>query len=196
MFHNFRHSLQYERNMASKADEFYRRILKVTDIKRFSTDSEADMQMQRQDVDLTFMRKGIKYKVSEKFREHNFNDLYIELFSKYPHTPGWLLTGSPNAILYFFPSAVYWITHKSLYNFCVDKLFPAIPKHFIDEIYESHKSFMSKTITLDNQEIHIKLVQAHNHDGASWETIGVCVDFDVLVKFGVKFKKFEMNIYE
>lgn len=175
--------------MADRADAFYRDVLKVSNIKRFNSDSVEDMEMQHADVDLTFERDGVKYCVSEKFREHDYNDLYIEIYSKYPDTPGWIITGTPNAILYFFPSSVYWITHKSLYEFCVNKLFPAIPKAFIEDIFETRKAYLPKSIVLDNNTVAIKLVQAHNHDGADWETIGVCVSFDVLAKNGVQFRK-------
>ena len=189
MIHNFRHSLEYERSMAARADAFYNDVLDAKIIRRFDRDSDEDMKMQREDVDVLIERKGVQYRVSEKFREHDYDDLYIEIYSKYPDTPGWVITGTPNTILYFFPSSVYWVTHKSLYEFCVNKLFPAIPKAYIDEIFEIHKSYLPKTIVLDSRTVSIKLVQAHNHDGADWETIGVCVSFDVLAKNGVQFRK-------
>lgn len=189
MIHNFRHSLEYERSMAARADAFYNDVLGAKIIRRFDRDSDEDMKMQREDVDVLIERKGVQYRVSEKFREHDYDDLYIEIYSKYPDTPGWVITGTPNAILYFFPSSVYWVTHKSLYEFCVNKLFPAIPKAFIEEIFETKKSYLPKTILLDKQTVSVKLVQAHNHDVADWETIGVCVSFDVLAKNGVQFRK-------
>ena len=71
----------------------------------------------------------------------------------------------------------------------MNKLFPAIPGVYIKEIFETHKAYLPKTIVLDNSTVAIKLVQAHNHDGADWETIGVCVSFDVLAKNEVQFKK-------
>ena len=189
MIHNFRHSLEYERSMAARADAFYRDVLGAKIIRRFDRDTDEDMEMQREDVDIIIERKGVEYRISEKFREHDYDDLYIEIYSKYPDTPGWVITGTPNAILYFFPSSVYWVTHKSLYEFCVNKLFPAIPRADIEEIFETHKTYLSKSIVLDNSTVAIKLVQAHNRDGVDWETIGVCVSFDVLAKYGVQFSK-------
>ncbi|MDD3490589.1 MAG: hypothetical protein PHR62_11975 [Paludibacter sp.] len=189
MIHNFRHSLEYERSMATRADAFYRDVLGAKIIRRFDRDTDEDMEMQREDVDVIIERKGVEYRISEKFREHDYEDLYIEIYSKYPDTPGWVITGTPNAVLYFFPSSVYWVTHKSLYEFCVNVLFPAIPKAFIGEIFETKKSYLPKTIVLDKETVSVKLVQAHNHDVADWETIGVCVSFDVLAKYGVQFSK-------
>lgn len=107
MLHNFENSLLHEREQTAKADAFYRYVLLVSDIKRFDTDSEADMEMQLQDVDVLLTLNGIKYRVSEKFRDTDYGDLYVEIYSKYPTTLGWLHTGSPNAILYFTPKTVY-----------------------------------------------------------------------------------------
>ncbi|MBN2767260.1 MAG: hypothetical protein JXR27_12890 [Paludibacteraceae bacterium] len=192
MIHNFRHSLEYERSMAVRADAFYRDVLGVTSIKRFDKDTDDDMRMQREDVDVLIVRNGIEYRVSEKFREHDFPDMYVEVFSKYPHTPGWLQTGSPNAILYFFPSSVYWITHKSLYDFCVKKLFPAMKDSYYEDIFRSHRNIVTQKVLIDNRMVSVNIIQAHNRAGADWETIGLSVGFDVMEKYGVKLKRFEL----
>lgn len=193
MVHNFRNSLQHEREQAAKADIFYRDVLKAIEIKRFNTDSETDMAMQRQDVDVMFKLNGITFRVSEKFRDKDFGDLYIEVYSKYPHTQGWLHTGSPNAILYFTPQNVYWITHKSLKTFCLNQLLLAIPENWYDDLYKSHHTIESKKLIVSNKVIYLNLIQSHNKDGAAWETIGVSLPFEVLEQFGVKYKKFSLH---
>ncbi len=193
MLHNFRNSLRHEREQAAKADIFYRDVLKISEIKRFNTDSDTDMEMQRQDVDVLFKLNGITFRVSEKFRDKDFGDLYIEVYSKYPHIHGWLHTGSPNAILYFTPQNVYWITHKSLKEFCLNQLLPAIPENWYDDLYKSHQTIESKKLIVNNKVIHLNLIQSHNQDGAAWETIGVSLPFEVLEKFGVKYKKFSLH---
>lgn len=193
MLHNFNISLKYEREQAQKADTFYRNILSVSEIKRFNTDSKSDMEMQRQDVDLLITRKGVCYRVSEKFREKDFGDFYIEIYSKYPDTPGWIYTGSPNAILYFTPLNIYWITHKTLTSFCMEKLMPNINKLWFNDLYKSHRTIMSKEIVIDQTPIHINLIQAHNKAGNSWETMGISLGFDILEKFGVKFLKYRVG---
>ena len=190
MLHNFKASLNHEREQAARADLFYRDVLKVSDIKRFNTDSEVDMEMQRQDVDLLLTLNGTIYRVSEKFRDKDYGDLYIEVYSKYPKTLGWLHTGSPNAILYFTPDSVYWITHKSLSSFCLHTLFPLIPAAWYEELFQSHKTVVSKELLLKGESIKINLIQAHNRDGVAWETIGISVPFEVLEKNGVKIRKF------
>jgi hypothetical protein len=192
MLHNFKSSLTHEREQAEKADLFYRNVLKVSEIKRFNSDSEADMIMQRLDVDVSLTLNDITYLVSEKFRDKDYGDLYVEVFSKYPKKPGWLQTGSPNAILYFTPEQVYWITHKSLSAFCLETLFPLIPQKWYEELYQSHKSIISKRILLNKKLTKINLIQAHNKDGAVWETIGISAAFSVFEENAVKIKKFSL----
>lgn len=192
MLHNFKSSLLHEREQADKANAFYRNVLKVSEIKRFNSDSEADMIMQRLDVDVSITLNGITYLVSEKFRDKDYGDLYVEVFSKYPNKPGWLQTGSPNAILYFTPDQVYWITHKSLAVFCLETLFPLIPKKWYEELYLSHKSIISKRILLNKKLVKINLIQAHNKDGAVWETIGISAPFSIFEENAVKIKKFSL----
>lgn len=119
--------------------------------------------------------------------------MYIELFSKYPKTPGWLETGTPNAILYFTPKSVYWITHKSLVCFCHDKLFPTLNSQWISDLYISHETHAKKEISIDHKKFSIQLIQAHNYEGVGWETIGVAVPFEILKMFDVKFRRFALS---
>jgi len=189
MIHSFSESLKRERNFAIKANKFYSEELNATKIKRFNNDTANDLELQRQDIDVQVTIKGTKFNISEKFREKNFGDLYIEVFSKYPHTMGWMHTGSPDAIVYFTPDSVYWITHKTLKAFCDVILFPAIPHAWYDEIFKSGKAIASKQLILNGKNCKINLIQAHNFEGKAWETIGLSIDFDVLEHFGVKFKK-------
>lgn len=193
MLHNFKSSLSHEREQSIMADNFYREVLHVSDIKRFNSDSEMDMEMQRQDVDVVLVLNGVTYRVSEKFRDKDYGDLYVEVFSKYPKAPGWLHTGSPNAILYFMPGSVYWITHKSLSGFCLKTLFPLIPENWYEELFQSHKSIISKWIRFEKKLIKINVIQAHNFDGSAWETIGISAPFSFFTENGVKIKRFEYN---
>jgi hypothetical protein len=190
MLHNFKSSLIHEREQAERADRFYHDVLKATDIKRYNSDSEADMAIQKQDVDVQLTVNETVFRVSEKFRDKDYGDLYVEVFSKYPHTPGWMHTGSPNAILYFTPEAVYWITHKSLSTFCLEVLFPLISTKWYEELFQSRKTIISKRILINKKFIRINLIQAHNKDGASWETIGVSAPFSFFEENGVKIKRF------
>lgn len=193
MLHNFEKSLEYERNHAEEANMFYKNVLGASSIVRFNTDTSTDMEMQLQDVDLKFCINGVTYLVSEKFREKDYGDLYIEVFSKYPHSPGWIYAHLPNALLYFTPQHVYWITHKSLVDFCFNCLFPLLPEQWFEELFISHKTILPKTIYNKGEFVELLLIKAHNtaSDGARWETIGISIPFTVLHKNAVKFQQFE-----
>jgi len=193
MVHNFENSLNHEREQADKADNFYRNIMKVSEIVRFNTDSPSDMVMQREDVDLLITLNGITFRVSEKFRDKDYGDLYLEMYSKYPKIEGWIHTGSPNAILYFTPNSVYWITHKSLSAFCFQILFPLIPSVWYQEIHNSGKSIVSKKILLNGEWNKINIIQAHNQptSGKNWQTIGISAPFSLFENNGVKIKKIQ-----
>lgn len=196
MEHNFEQSLRHEREQATKADAFYKQVLGVSEINRFSSDSAAHMDMQRQDVDALITLNDITYRVSEKFRDKDYGDLYVEVYSKYPKIKGWLHTGSPNAILYFTPGAVHWITHKSLTAFCIDVLFPLIPEMWYEELFRSHKSIVSKKIIIRGESVKINLIQAHNRptDGSEWETIGISAPFSLFERHGVKIRRYEYSV--
>lgn len=191
MLHNFSNDLKHEREQTVLADKFYLEVLKASEIKRFSSDSEEDMIMQKQDVDLLLTMNGTTFRVSEKFRDKDFGDMYIEVYSKFPKVKGWLNTGSPNAILYFTPKNVYWITHLSLKEFCIQKLFPQIITQWFEELYNSGKTIIGKRISIDQNTYSINIIQAHNKDGNEWKTMGVSVPFDLLKNAGVKFKRFD-----
>lgn len=194
MEHHFTLSLAHERAQMRIADAFYRDILKVSSMKRFNSDSKADMLMQKQDVDVIIELNGFFYRISEKFRDKDYGDLYVEIFSKYPDTHGWLHTGSPNAILYFTPVSVYWITHKSLSDFCLRTFFPLIPDDWVSQLFDSHETIMHKKLFFNHQWVDLNLIQAHNNlpDGTSWETIGVAVLFSFFEQHGVKVKKWNL----
>jgi hypothetical protein len=190
MIHNFKKSLQFEREQTEKADNFYRNILKVSDIKRFNSDSEEDMIYQKQDIDVILTLNGKDYKISEKFRIKDFGDLYVEVYSKYPHTMGWMNSGSPDAIMYFTPDNAYWIGHKTLKEFYINKLFPVLKLEWFEDLYNSGQTLVKKKIVLDKNISNISLIQAHNKDGKEWKTMGVSVPFNILEKYGVKIKRF------
>jgi len=192
LIHRFKSSLQHEREQASKADAFYRNVLKASDIKRFNTDSDEDMEMQHRDVDVLLTLNNVTYRISEKFRDKDYGDLYVEVYSKFPKTVGWLHSGTANAILYFTPNNAYWITHKSLQEFCLNTLFPIIPFGWYEEVFQTHKSFISKQLKLNDKTFKINIIQAHNHEGCSWETIGISASFTLFEEYNVKIKKFKL----
>ena len=191
LLHNFDKSLQHEREFAERADRFYREQLKASEIRRYNNDNELDMSFQHKDIDVSITINGKNYNVSEKFRDTDFGDMYVEVYSKYSNVLGWIHTGEPDFISYFTPKAVYLISHKNLRDFCINTLFPAIPTKYFQEIFETGKTRIKKQIVISGKQVEITIIQAHNQTGnSSWKTIGVAVDFEILKFFGTKIKKY------
>jgi len=192
MVHEFGKSLHYEKSQFRRADAFYREVLLVDEIIRFATDSKEDMKMQLQDIDVQLIKTNRVCHVSEKFREKDFVDLYVEVFSKYPHTRGWLETGSADMLVYFVPEAVYCCNAQILRKFCVNKLFPEIPDEWYKEIFCSDAAINSKNLNFFGQQTIIHLIKANNQtaDGNRWCTIGISVSFDFLKNNGLDIRKF------
>jgi len=190
--HEFGKSLHYEKSQFRRADAFYREVLLVDEIIRFATDSKEDMKMQLQDIDVQLIKTNRVCHVSEKFREKDFVDLYVEVFSKYPHTRGWLETGSADMLVYFVPEAVYCCNAQILRKFCVNKLFPEIPDEWYKEIFCSDAAINSKNLNFFGQQTIIHLIKANNQtaDGNRWCTIGISVSFDFLKNNGLDIRKF------
>lgn len=193
--YNFDHSVHFEREQATIADKFYREVLNVSEIRRFNSGSVTDMEMQRQDVHVLLTINGINYRISEKFSDKDFGNLYVEVYSKYPGTFGWIHTGTPNAILYFTPNAVYWITYESLSAFCLQILFPLIPDASYEALTRSNNNVISEPILLNGEVIHLNLIQAQNDpsQGGNWVTIGVSASFSVFEMNGVMIKRICFN---
>jgi hypothetical protein len=190
MQYNFTKSLQYEKQQALRADAFYTDVLKATEIKRFNTDSDTDMEMQRQDIDVLLTINEKAYNISEKFRAVDYGDMYLEVFSKYPDKLGWLHTGKPDIIFYFTPLSVYRITHRSLQTFWFEMLFPALPNPWFKHFYQSKKTIVSKYLKIGNNVFKINLISAFNFQNTHWVTIGISLPFEVLIENGVQIKKY------
>lgn len=190
MIHNFRKSLLYERSQAPLADRFYREKCLAVDICRFNNDTASDMEMQYLDIDLQLKIKERTYLISEKFRDKDYGDMYLELYSKYPLVKGWMHTGRPDAIVYFTPANVYWINHNSLKRFFTEQLFPKIDEKLYSSLVDSEKNIVSYRITLNGEKEKINLIKADNKDGNEWTTLGISVSFDALNRHGVRFLKF------
>ncbi|MFO7659253.1 MAG: hypothetical protein R6W78_19510, partial [Bacteroidales bacterium] len=106
--HAFPASLRRELQHQAKANRFYAEKLGVKDIVRYNSDSEEDMAYQRKDIDLSFELNGRRLMVSGKFRDHDYGDLYLECYSKYPETPGWMHKSEADFLACFYPERVIW----------------------------------------------------------------------------------------
>ena len=194
MIHNFDQSLQDERSQTHIADEFYRKQLFASKIVRYSNDTADHLIMQKKDIDASVFINDKEYFVSEKFRNKDYGDIYIEVYSKYPHTKGWLEQNYASALLYFTPKNAYWIGYARLHWFAHNLLFSALNNKEIDEFVNSKSDFCSSEIVIQQKHIPIKLIKAPNFcDGASWTTIGISIKTKHLEMFGINIKCFELQ---
>lgn len=100
--HQFNKSLGFEKKQIKIADDFYKKNFPKFSIKRVSFDSEIEKEMQRKDIDFFLISDNKTIAVSEKFREKDFNDIYLEFFSKYPNTVGWMENSEAEYWLIFY----------------------------------------------------------------------------------------------
>lgn len=187
--HHFRESLNKEKQLLTLADHFYIEKLGVKNIVRYNSDSEEDMQFQRQDIDLSFELNGRRVMVSEKFRSHDYGDLYLECYSKYPDTPGWMHHSKADFLACFFPERVIWLNKKKLSEFFLSRLWPAIPGAFFAKINrELHGRSGQQKQQLDflGKSREITVIQAFNRSGKDqWHTIGIGLPFEMLEEFNI-----------
>ena len=120
--HNFDDSLKKESTSALGADVFYKRApFSVQNIERYNNNSPEHLALQRQDIDLAIiLGDGRTLSVSEKFRAHDYDDLLLEMYSKYPHTKGWIHKSAAERLAYFFPTRMFWIDKIALSAFCCE----------------------------------------------------------------------------
>ncbi len=187
--HHFRESLYREHQQQSRADRFYTEKMGVKNIVRYNSDTEEHMVFQRQDIDLSFELNGRRLMVSEKFRDHDYGDLYLECYSKYPDTPGWMHHSKADFLACFFPERVIWLNKKKLIEFFHAKLWPAVPGAWFAKINrELHGRSGQQKQPLDffGKKRELTVIQAFNRSGKDqWHTIGLGIPFEMLEEFNI-----------
>lgn len=185
--HSFDESLRYERSSAARADRFYREHLNATELERYDRDTPEDLEMQHRDIDVRIRVDGVDMYVSEKFRKHGWNDLLIELYSKYPAVRGWTGTGSADLLAYFLPDKVLIFREADVRAF-YDKLVAAIPGADLDRFCAHAAESRSKQLKISlARPCSVRLLAALN---VGYMTLSVAVPFDVLRENGVKWGEY------
>jgi len=192
--HHFRDSLNRELQHQAKADRFYSEKMGVKNIARYNSDTQEDMVFQRQDIDLSFELNGRRLMVSEKFRNHDYGDLYLECYSKYPGTLGWMHHSKADFLACFFPERVIWLNKKMLVDFFHIKLLPAVPGAWFAKINrELHGRSGQQKHQLEffGKTWEFTVIQAFNRSGNDqWHTIGLGIPFKMLEEFNIPGKVF------
>ncbi len=198
--HVFNNSLEYEKSKLEKADTFYINVLNVTDIKRSDFNTISGKDLQKKDIDLVFTHKSKQVSISEKFRNVDYDDILIEVYSSF-NTPtsyvhGWIHKCEADVIMYFTKSKVYKINAKELKKFYFDNIDEKFLTDVFYEIrYNNSQRSLSRKLTLDigNTDQEIRLVQAYNRSHIDFYTMSMCVTIEILRKNGVRIYE---NSYE
>jgi len=192
MPHNFQTSLAYENSKSTVADTFYYDQFHVENIIRFNSGSPSDMVFQRQDIDLQLFGWGKHTNVSEKFRDFDFNDLYLELYSMYPETKGWMHKSEANYLAYFFPKRMFWIDKKELQQIFKTQIEPAINFTELESWLKTNKNKSGKyktQIEVKGQPYSVQIITAFNRtSNKDWNTVGVSVPFNLLKNCGLTWR--------
>ncbi len=197
MVHHFYESQKIETGYFSAADNFYRQQLGAVKTERCDYHTEKGRIFQRDDIDLWLTLGSEKISVSEKKRTRDFNDLYLEVYSKFPDTSGWTVHSKADFLAYFFPDRVFWAGFPQIVRFCRESLFPQISSHWFENLKSNHlkKSAQKKhTIKIAGQVYDVVLIQAYNEsDGNSWYTMGISIPFDMLKDNHIKFRIYPLK---
>lgn len=196
MPHNFWESLAYETSKANQADRFYSHTFGVESITRFDTGSSFDMEFQRKDIDLQLEGWGRFANVSEKFRDKDFNDLYLELFSMYPQTKGWMHNSEADYLAYFFPTRMFWINKRELLQIFTKHIDHIVSNQQIDNVLSKQKNKSFKelvSIQLNGTALKIPVIIAFNQTKTkNWHTVGISIPFKELKRLGLSWKEYNL----
>jgi hypothetical protein len=197
MPHHFNLSSEFEKNWQPIADDFY--ISKYPDcfIKRYSNNSQEDLDFQKKDIDVTLVIGDRSIHISEKFRKRDYGDLLLELYSKYPTVKGWMNNSEADYIVYITPNIIYTLNKIDLLKWFVNEKFEEKFDLEISNFHTNNKRKSSrKTISFTSSKgnsIVINLIQAYNKTlDADWHTLSIAISWDELEKEGIQFKKYTL----
>ncbi|HDO06174.1 MAG TPA: hypothetical protein ENG85_00660 [Bacteroidetes bacterium] len=195
--HNFYESRKTETKHFAAADIFYTEQMDATKIVRCDYSTKEGRNFQKADIDLWLNLKTGKVSVSEKKRTRDYNDLYLEVYSKFPDTPGWTTLSKADFLAYFFPKRVFWAGFPQIIRFYNEQLAPRFPQELFKKLrhHNREKNTIEKiTVNVAGLSCPVSLIQAYNEcDGNSWYTMGISIPFDMLTNNHIKYRIYELK---
>jgi hypothetical protein len=186
--------LKFEANY-NRADMFYKNVLKAEIIKRYLYNKEEDREFILKDKNLLIKMNDKESAVSEKSRDQDWNDIYVEIFKKYPYEEGWIKSTEAEYIAYFFPGRVFWAKMEPLRALCYDILCKAIDSGIYKELsymYPKNSGRLSKTFKINTKTYSFNFIQTYHEDGErSYYSIGISLPFVLLMDFRIDYKIFK-----
>lgn len=179
----------------NRADMFYKNVLKAEIVKRYSLNKEEDHEFLIKDQNLTIKMGDKESTISEKTRDQDWNDIYVEIFHKYPEIDGWIRYTEAEYIAYFFPGRVFWAKMEPIKMLCFDILSKAADSGIYKELsymYPKNSGRLSKTFKINQKTYSFNFIQTYHEDGEnSYYSIGISLPFVLLMDFRIDYKIFK-----
>lgn len=195
--HNFYESRKTELKHFTDADIFYTEQLGATKIVRCDYSTKEGRNFQKADIDLWLNLKAERVSVSEKKRTRDYNDLYLEVYSKFPDMPGWTTHSKADFLAYFFPERVFWAGFPQIIRFYNEQFAPQFSQELFKKFryHNRGKNAIEKiTVNVAGLSYPVSLIQAYNEcDGNSWYTLGICIPFEMLTNNHIKYRIYALK---
>ena len=184
--------------------EFYTKVLGLP--KHIYTDwdepdpikREQYRSLQRVDVDVLISKEGSPcwYYISEKDRNADYGDMYIETWSNYDKRilGSYIKENKSNYILYQTPKGIYWVKHDSNFINVVHNLHNEVPRSVYDKLVGDNYKYPVK-YHIDKYNLDVKLAKSESYrNGEIWHSTGIIVTWkDLVYKFGVRVSAYDLN---
>ena len=196
--HDFSTSLSYEQSKFSVQDRFYTERLGAKAISRADFSNDVGKNLQRKDVDVQFVYQGRQINVSEKNRTKDYGDLLLEVYSKFPDTPGWMDKSDADFLAYFVPRKVYWINKRELEHFyhkILDIVNPDTMFAQMKSRYPRNSRRDGRIFVINGRQEKVGFMQAYNHpinSNDEWYTESISISFNCLKRAGVHIEEFAL----
>lgn len=181
----------YETNY-NRADMFYKNVLKAEIVKRYSYNNEEDKEFLKKDISLTIKMNDKETTISEKLRDLDWNDIYVEIFKKYPDEAGWIKATEAEYLGYFFPGRVFWAKMEPIKTICYDIISKAIESGIYKELlymYPKNSGRLSKTFKINTKTYSFNFIQTYHEEGDNfYYSIGISLPFVLLMDFRIYYK--------
>ncbi len=179
----------------NRADMFYKNVLKAEIIKRYSLKKEEDKDILSKDINLHVKMNEKETTISEKTRDQDWNDIYVEIYRKYPDEAGWIKFTEAEYLAYFFPGRVFFSKMEPIRNLCQDILCRAVNTGIFKDMYYMFfrsSGRHSQSIKINNKTYNFTFHQTY-HDGGenSFYSIGIILPFVMLMDFRIDYKIFK-----
>lgn len=203
---NFFNALKYEKSAQNDADSLYKAIIhnkldaqyphdKINIcIKRWDFNTSDGRIKQLDDIDATIVvttqNNIFHYNISEKFRTADYNDMFVELYSKYPSKEGWGINTQADWVCYHTPDDLYVVNAEDIRKLVKDMKNNSIHSinHMVEEMQEWGSNFNQNYY--ENTEINFYKIPTYIRDRKMWEGLGACIPWDKMAEWGVRYVKY------